>query len=331
MGDLIRLLRSGFNPDCSRMVEQYTGNREISVNFVLPYSPFAGASGFIRAASFMELAGMPIATMTVSESRKLSSLRTMCLALAHEKLSAGGGLQSDASQSRRAAHLANAFADAAASLAFLANGGRREAVEEYADAKEAAFVFGLDHDGVSVRDGVLVEATQRCDPHGSGGRSQGGHADVGGPRPRREARQTPCASRRPLRRRDRPADDRGDRRTASRRRTASPPTSARSADHDNLLACADIYRTELRELADEHCDSPVASARLATFGRLNVPHGLSYVFHEEMVDLSPSYDAEVPGTVVDMAAGHARFADRLRVAKAARDDDTVMFAEPMAR
>lgn len=326
MNDLVKLLRSGFHPECSRMVENYTGKREISVNFVLPYSPFNGASGFARTASFMDNGVMPITTMTVSEARRLSSARTMALALAHNKL-LGGGLQADVMQSRRAAHLANCFADSAAVLTFLASGGRREVAEEYADLKESSLFFGLDQTEDIANDGVLVESTHKAIRKALGS-DLGEGADI---------KDIVALSARLAKRYALPAARFNaekdavlpDEITSAVEAANRVGADLRGSDYEARQACGEIYRSELRTLVDEHSGNKVSAQRLITFGRLNVPHGMREIFIEETAGLIPSQE-DAPMNSLDLFGGKAKLVDRLRMAKASAsaNDGLIEFAEP---
>lgn len=324
MSDLVQLLRSGFHPACSRMVEHYSGNREISVNFILPYSPFNGATGFARKAAGMDNSIMPTTTMSVPEARRIGSARTIALGMAHDRLIAGN-VQADVMQSRRSMHLANCFADAAAAMAFLSSGGRRQAIEEYADLKEASLFFGLDDSEDVAQDGILSEATHKV------------------------IRKVLEA--------DLPAGMKTSEIVAQARRLATRyalPFIRFNGDRDNVTAeeidgaveaanriavdlrdndqsvrefCERSYRAELRTLVDEYSDDPIASQRLVTFGRLNVPAGMLHVFEEETAGLVPEAE-DTPASIVRMIGDRPRFVDRLKMARSSESsDDLIQFAE----
>jgi hypothetical protein len=328
MNELVRLLRSGFHPACSRAIETYTGNREISVNFVLPYSPFAGAHGFAREASRMDLGTAPRIDMSISEARRLSSARTLALAIAHKALSAGAGMQADVTQSPRAAHLANCIADAAAVLAFLADGGRRQAVEEYAALKESSFYFGVAEDAETARPGVLVEATHNVmkaalEERMGEGMSMRAILSTSARLAKKHAFG--------VRRFEQDAE-----RLTTEELDAGAEAANRIAidlrDHSGepvVLECAEAYRDELRALVDEYEGDRIASTRLQTFGQLHAPHAFWAIFEEETAHLSE--DAYAP-TVSQMIADRSMLADRLRRARSrpAVEDDVIEFAEPFA-
>jgi hypothetical protein len=324
MSDLVQLLRSGFHPSCSRMVEHYSGNREISVNFILPYSPFNGATGFARKAAGMNNSVMPTTTLTVSEARRIGAARTIALGMAHDKLIAGS-VQADVMQSRRAMHLANCFADAAAAMAFLSSGGRRQAIEEYADLKEASLFFGLDDSEDVAQEGILAEATHKVIRKVLEADIPAGMkaADIVA-----QARRLATRYALPFIRfngeRDNVTPEEVDGAVEAANRIA---VDLRDNDHSVREICERSYRAELRTLVDEYSADPVASQRLVVFGRLNVPVGMLQVFEEETAGLVPEAE-ETPASVVRMIGDRARFVDRLRMARASdRADDVIEFAE----
>jgi hypothetical protein len=323
MSDLVRLLRSGFHPDCSRMVEHYSGNREISVNFILPYSPFDGATGFARRVGGMDNSAMPAVSMTISEARRIGAARTIALGMAHEKL-ISGSVQADVMQSRRTMHLANCFADAAAAMAFIASGGRREAIEEYADLKEASLFFGLEEGADVARDGILVEATHKVlrkvlqadiEPGMSS-------ADIV-----MNARRLATRYALPLIRFtgevDMVTSDEVDSAVDAANRVA---VDLRDNDPAVRETCERVYRDEIRLLVDEFSADAIASQRLVTFGRINVPMGMMDIFEEETAGLVPEPE-ETSASIVRLINDRDRFVDRIKIARAKDRDDVIEFGE----
>lgn len=328
MNELVRLLRSGFHPACSRTIEAFTGNREISVNFVLPYSPFAGASGFARSVSGMDLGTCPRIDMTVSEARRLSSARTLALAIAHKALSAGAGMQADVTQSPRAAHLANCIADASAVLAFLADGGRRSAAEEYVALKESSFFFGVSEDAETARPGVLVEATHNVmraalEENVTEATTMRAILSVSA----RLAKKHAFGVRRFEQDAGRLTDAELDAGAEAANRIAVDLRD--HAGEPVVLECADAYREELATLVAEFEGDPIASTRLQTFGRLHAPHAFAPIFEEETAHLGE--DAYAP-TIAQMISDRSMLADRLRMAKSrySAEDDVLEFSETFA-
>jgi len=114
LADLRRLLHSGLTPACRRTVERIGRGAAIpSVDFVLPYSPFAtGFSwcGDIARAYRNEIVGM---SLSGSEARRVSTFRELALAFAPRYL---GKVRAEAGHE---SHVENAFADVAAALAIM--------------------------------------------------------------------------------------------------------------------------------------------------------------------------------------------------------------------
>lgn len=324
MDDLSRLLRSGFHPDCNRMVEQHTGNREISVNFVLPYSPFTGALGFARDAAMMNHATFPAVTMTSGEARRLSSAKQVALALAHSRLGAGAGIQADVEGSPRAAHMAACFADAAAALAFLAAGGRRLAVAEYADLKEASLFHGYDMAAGRLRNGVLAEATHRALRAAAASPvAEGGSAREIVSEAVRIARRTALPSAR-FAIEERPLSSEAANAQAAADRIGRDLRDASRVEVDGMAAS---YRRDIAGLVEEHRGNEAAAARLVAFGSVHVPLRMDRVFDEETRSLPSHRDRSVAEASAQVA-NRDRLANRIRTKAARQDDDAIEFGEP---
>jgi len=325
MNDLTRLLRSGFHPECNRMVEQHTGNREISVNFVLPYSPFTGALGFARNVAMMDVGTFPDVSLTVSEARRLSSARHVALALAHNRLGAGAGIQADVEGSPRAAHMAACFADAAAALAFIADGGRPEAVAEYADLKEASLYYGYDMAADRLREGVLTEATHRAIRAAAARTSfEGASAKEIVTEAVRIARRTALPAAR-FSMEERPLSSEAASAQAAAERVGR---DLRDASHQDVQEMSEAYRRDLAFLVDEHRPNEAASARLVAFGAVHVPLRMDRVFDEETRSL-PSHREKAVADISALVANRDRLANRIK-AKAGRhsEDEEIEFGEP---
>jgi len=324
MNDLARLLRSGFHPDCNRMVENHTGNREISVNFVLPYSPFSGALGFARDVARMDLGTFPAVRLSISESRRISSARYVALALAHNRLGAGLGIQADVGGSPRAAHMAACFADAAAALAFLAAGGRREAIEEYALLKEASLRFGLDRATGALREGVLEEGTARAL-----------RAALATVIPEAATpKQIVSEAAKIARRTALPASRFSGVQAPTEQEAAAAEQAAlkigrdlRDAPMDAVRRMARLYRKDIAALVYEHRGNEAASARLVAFGAAHVPMRMDFVFEEETARLPVHADAAV-ARATEVISNRDRLARRI-LARRPAEDDAIEFGEPL--
>ena len=323
MDEIVRLLRSGFHPTCSRMIERFTGKGDISVNFILPYAPFSGATGFAKQAAKADNSVFPLTTMTVSEARRISSARMLALGFAHMKL-LSGEMQSDVTSSRRAEHVANCFADACAVLAFLSSGGRSEAALEYADLKESSLFFGLDDAEDVVRPGVLADATHAVIRKAVASAREGMSSDE----IVRIARKLSTRYALPMIRftdgPDAVLPAEIDAAVDAANRVAVDIRS--NGAHARALA-ETRYRRELRELVDEFSADPISVGRLVTFARLNVPLGMSDIFREETAGLLPDH-AATAAEVIGMIADKGRFVDRLRLARTpSGHDDRIELAE----
>jgi hypothetical protein len=294
MNDLTRLLRSGFHPDCNRMIETFSGENEISVNFVLPYSPFAGTFGFCREISGMGRRYIPdVGVMSVSDARRISSARHLALGIAHARLGVDETNRFDVSQSRRASHMASCFADAAAVLAFLSSGGDRRVAETYADLKESSLIFGSDIGTNAIRPGVLTEATHRSI-------RQAMKEDVVARATSPKAIVTEAV--RIARRSAMPA---------ARFRNVTDTLTVDEYDHSNAVAkrlILDVtnsavarnveagYRAEIRSLAAQHSSSDLAASRLVAFGSKHSPIHLMNIFDRETSELPRLMAKEAPVT-----------------------------------
>lgn len=155
---LSEVLNSGFHPICSRFIENITRKNTVSINFIIPYSPFAGSTGFATDISKMNRQYFPITKLSLQEIKKISSARQIALSFAHVSITDGIG-HANIDQSKRTLHLATCFADAVASLLFLKTGGRKEAIEIFADLKESSLHFGQLPNGM--KDKTLEEATHK--------------------------------------------------------------------------------------------------------------------------------------------------------------------------
>jgi len=330
MHDLSQLLRSGFHPDCNRMVEHISGLREISVNFVLPYSPFAGSTGFSRGIAAMDRGHFPLPALTISDARRLSSARYVALALAHSKLGAGANGQANVDQSRRASHMANCFADAAAVLAFVSSGGDVRVAEAYADLKESSLHFGRRAGRNTLHKDVLGEATHRSI---RAALQPGVLARVSTARDIvaeavKIARRTALPASRFHAEEDAPGEMESLSAATAARRISF---NLRDASHADVQRVAETYRKELRELISLQGGSELAESRLVTFGGIHVPLRLSDVFDEETRGLSrPEAVIRKQETVGGLLADRSRLARRIRAGQSPDHEAPLEFGESFA-
>ena len=246
--------------------------------------------------------------------------------LGEQWLGAGQGIQADPDLSDRTAHMAACFADAAASLAFLASGGRREAIEEYAALRQASLHFGYFPGTGEFREGVLVDATHRAIREALTARITDGMG----------AREIVSAAVRIARRTAFP----------SSRFTLGPggPTTEeaaeaayaaeavgrdlRDASRSEVEEMAVRYRRDLRALVEEHSGSEESSARMLAFGSVHIPMRMSSVFEDETAPLPVHRDKAVASAAEEVAK-RDRLAARI-VARCPKpsDADAIEFGEP---
>lgn len=333
MLELSRVLRSGFNPVCSRMVENLSGNREISVNFVLPYSPFAGTIGFARNVAYMGASFFPFVEMTQSDARRLSSAKMIGLAMAHNVLGAGGMSQADVEQSPRTKHMANCFADALTALAYLTTGGEPKIVEEYADLRESSLCFGYDTGNWRLFDGVREEATHLSiraairEFHDKKLGFDVAPSDL-------VAMAVRIAKRTAFPAITFAADAGGVSDTEMNDATAAANRVAcdlRPADADVYDAAGERYAFELRQLVAEHGNNPMSASRLVIFGGLHMPLKMDAVFNRETFDLSSKLDLDSARVSEDVGKRlNQQLTDRIRMTRTEKADvQALQFGEPL--
>lgn len=133
LADLRRLLNDGLTPACRRTITELgRGVAVPSVDFVLPYSPFATAASWcsdIAMAARNEIVGIPVSG---SEARRLSTFREVAVAFAPRYL---GRSRAEPGYEPQ---LEAAFADTAAALAMLQTGQNRLAALRFQRLREAA-------------------------------------------------------------------------------------------------------------------------------------------------------------------------------------------------
>lgn len=329
LDDLTVLLRSGFRPYCSRVVDKHTDNSEISVNFILPYSPFLGATGFARRIASMGSNDFPITRMETWESRRFASARTIALGMAHNCLGARDGLQADVENSPRARHLAACFADAVATLKFLADGYRSSVVAEIADLKEASLHYGRNRFMARediLEDKVLEEATHKAIRAAMA-------ADLPFDAPMKDVLSTAARIAKKV---ALPATRFGTangkdvvterEQQASKRVASNIGVDLSSLDYDDLAAFSEHYRYDLQGLIAELGDNENSAARLALYESYNVPDKFKQVLEEEA---GPFFDLMRPTTPEGKQAqiNRDRLADRVRSLRSEPEKFTVMYGE----
>jgi hypothetical protein len=218
--------------------------------------------------------------MNISETRRLSSARQMALAIAHNRLSVGKGFQADLDTHPRVRHLSNCFADAAASLVFLARGGRPEVIEEYAHLREASIYFGYEESSGGLKDRVLEQATHRSVRAAIEWYAEHGGAELSvKDLVTRAVRIAKATAYEGLRFADASAVTEQELLGAVNSANliaADLPSSTR----EYIEHLGEKYRDDLDALVEEHKVHPVAAHRLLTFGAIHVPDRMERVFSE---------------------------------------------------
>jgi hypothetical protein len=313
--ELTRILRSGFHPACSRIIERFTGQNEISVNFVIPYSPFAGAVGFARDAAQMTIHAFPLCSMDISESRRLSAARQMAMAIAHNRLTPGKGFQADLDTHPRARHLSNSFADVAACLVFVARGGRPEVVDEYILLKEASLYFGYSEPR-GLNAGVLEKATHRSIRAAMEWYSESGSPDMSiRDLVTRAVRIAKAHAYEGLRFTDPSAV------TDMELRGAVDAANLVAADlststNSYLESLSVKYCEDLATLIDEHGGHPVSAQRMMNFGSVHIPDRMERLFADLTAPLAETV-REYEEKTAEAARSHVlnTVSDRLKASR----------------
>lgn len=286
--ELTKILRSGFNPACSRIVEHFTGSNDISVNFLLPYSPFSGALGFARDIAKMDIGIFPTTSISLEDSRRLSCARQMAMALAHNRLSAGKGLQTDIDSHPRVRHLSNSFADAAAILTYLTNGGSIKVANEFSALRKSSLFFGYDQGKEMLKDGVLENATHHSiDTAIEWFEANQDKAEKYTIKEivSRAVRIAKSCSYEGIR-----FNDCGEVFSQEMDMAVEAANSIacdiNTASGDLIQTIDTIYRNDLDQLISEHGDNPLSAQRLLTFGSLHTPIRLERTFTNAMRGVS---------------------------------------------
>lgn len=335
MHELTRVLRSGFHPEVSRMIEFVSGNQDISVNFVMPYSPFVGALGFARTIGAMNSGYFPLVEFSIGDARRLSSARMIASAMAHKALGAGQASSANVDQSARTRHVANSFADAMAVIAYLTDGGSPETIETYADLREASLCFGFDQGTGRLSDGILEDATHRSIRTVLND-FRAGKLPLG-----LDARQITDRAVRIARRNALPAASfEPDHIGVSPEEMVKAVEAAnrvafdlRRASVADVEAFGEVYAAEVRQLTEEHGNDDRSATRMITFGANHAPLRMDDIFNRETRDLSNRFDPEA----IRVELGGSRevtnaFYDRIRVRRGEQaQKDRLQYAEPLLR
>jgi hypothetical protein len=335
MHELTRVLRSGFHPEVSRMIEHVSGNQDISVNFVMPYSPFSGALGFARNTASMNAGYFPTVEFSISDARRLSSARMVAMAMAHKALGAGQSGSANVEQSPRTRHIASSFADALTAITYLTDGGNPETIEAYADLREASLCFGFDAGLGRLREGVLEDATHRSirsvlSDFNCGKISSTMNAQQMAERAVRVARRNASSA----------ASFEPDHIGVSNDEMVKSVDAAnrvafdlRRASFADVEAFGEVYASEVRDLVAEHAHDDRSASRMITFGANHAPLKMGDLFNRETRELANRFDpeairVELGGTKEVTNAMY----DRIRARRGEQaEHDRLQYAEPLMR
>lgn len=140
LADLKTLIGEGFTPTCrTTLFALGRGAKVPSVDFILPFSPFATGLSFSRDLAGAARSEVPTAVLSGSAARRLSAFREIAKAFAKRHL---GNVRGGADTAER---MVDAFADTAAAIAYLNGGGDRQAVVNFARLRECG--LARDEDG----------------------------------------------------------------------------------------------------------------------------------------------------------------------------------------
>jgi hypothetical protein len=288
LADLRKLMREGFSPACRRTIEEGSRGRKVSsVDFILPYSPFATGVSFSNAMGRAYRNEIVRFVIAPDEARLLSSYREIALAFAQRYL----GRTREVPGATR--HVEEAFADAAAAILFVKDGGNSFTVNKMALLREAALSRW---DGEGEAPPATHLTLQRLLP----GLNEYADADI-----------------------DKILAD------AASAATSNAPRSIRALEATRAAATADevfldletcsagttralkrAYQRDLDETLSRLAKHPAAVERFANFGVVTAPLGMEDVFDAAVAKAEcrdtglAARDAEVIGGMFDDAFGN---------------------------
>ena len=281
LDDLRRLMAEGFTPACRRtLFGPSRGPKVPSVDFILPFSPFATGqshSAAMAGASRPEVARDPL---TGSEARRFSAFREIAKAFAPRYL---GKVRTTGSAS---AHIEEAFADAAAAIALANANPGTSAIRKIAHLRETALAraTGMADARTPATYGVLATVM-----------SLAGYL-------RADDAATLLQTAASIARAHAPRND-----------DALAKLQAEATERDTLLdlekaspaerrAVADAYRLDCEDVAVRLEQDPRALDRMSRFGAVNVPMGLEHVFDQVLEDSgAPAF--EMDGDEIGISLG----------------------------
>lgn len=289
---LLNCLRSGFAPTTRMILETSLadGDPQASVDFALPYNPLAGGWDFIRREGMQPRRSWPSATIDAASARRLSAARQMALAFSAKMLPRTCAAEDDdALRTAWRGRLANAFACAAAALAWSRSGGDVSVLETWHAARAAVPSALAEAASDAARAIVLAEMTAPAIRRAI-------DADQGGPLLEEAAAIAIATCLSP----ENPAD---------RARMGVLAAEGARALEAMFVDCERISGVDrerrravwLADLADvmTHLGhNEVAMGRLATVGRSAVPMGFREEFDTEMEAIGVAFEID-DGLAVD--------------------------------
>lgn len=271
LADLKRLLNDGMTPACRRTIEAIgRGVATPSVDFVLPYSPFA--TGFSWCADISQAARNELVAISIpgSDARRLSTFRELALAFAPRYL---GRTKAEAGCE---GHVEAAFVDVAAALALLRYSDRPLSPLRFQRLREAALARWDGHGSCPPATAAALGAVAAL------GMSLG--ADTPDELFRTAAsiaRNNAPTTLKQLEEQRAAATARG---VFIDLETAPPPFRT---------AVLELYRKDLQETASRLSGSERALGRMSKFGIYTVPLGLETAF-DEVVRADPESYTDEP-------------------------------------
>lgn len=259
------------------MILETSLSSQESVDFVLPYSPIAGGWNFVRREAMAARRMWPNETIDAASSRRLSSARQMAMVFASRVMPKTISTDDDdlvRTISRR--RLVDAFASAAAALAWLRAGGDRSVLETWSRAKKASAAMLAEASDAEQRAVVLCGMTAAAIDRVLA-------SDRGRPLLKEAAviAAATCAQ---------PEDPNNRIRMIELASEGEKARDAMFVDCDEIpyeqkQRSRAIWRADLDDVVGHLGRDTVALSRLATTGRSSVPLGCLDEFDEAMTEL----------------------------------------------
>lgn len=262
--DLHRLLNAGMAPSCCRTIMRIGRGVEVpSVDFVMPYSPFA--TGMSWSAGIAKAWNDEIVTMSISgsDARRLSTFRELALAFAPRYLGRNKGEGSS--------HIEQSFADAAAAIAFMNFGGSPQTVLRFQRLREAALARWSPPEDIPPATSEALAATMSL-----AAQAQPDSAD--------DILQLAAS----MAKAHTPTTEEGLVALCSRATANDVFVRLDRVSRPQRTAILESYSRDLKETVDRLRGSDRAMARMAMFGIYTIPSGCEDDFDVVLGDVPPS-------------------------------------------